>query len=59
MRENDPLVPVIHQKQEIIQEESQLVSQKKKRNYFALGTSFLLFLSLLVTVIRTLLTVLR
>lgn len=59
MNKHDPITEKIINKQEEINEESQLVRKKNKINLFSVGTSLLLFTSVLITVIRTLLLVLK
>lgn len=59
MTENNPLAEKIKTKQEEISEESQLRRKKKKINFFSLGTSLLLLVGILITIVRTLLEVMK
>lgn len=59
MTENNPLAEKIKAKQEEISEESQLRRKKKKINLFSLGTSLLLLVGILITIVRTLLEVMK
>jgi cytoskeletal protein RodZ len=59
MTENNPLAEKIKTKQEEISEESQLRRKKKKINLFSLGTSLLLLVGILITIVRTLLEVMK
>lgn len=59
MTENNPLAEKIKTKQEEIREESQLRRKKKKINLFSLGTSLLLLVGILITIVRTLLEVMK
>lgn len=59
MTENNPLAEKIKTKQEEISEESQLRRKKKKINLFSLGTSLLLLVGVLITIVRTLLEVMK
>lgn len=59
MTENNPLAEKIKTKQEEISEESQLRRKKKKINFFSLSTSILLLVGILITIVRTLLEVMK
>lgn len=59
MTANNPLAEKIKTKQEEISEESQLRRKKKKINLFSLGTSLLLLVGILITIVRTLLEVMK
>lgn len=59
MTENNPLAEKIKTKQEEISEESQLRRKKKKINLFSLSTSILLLVGILITIVRTLLEVMK
>ena len=59
MNVENPISEKIKDKQKEISEESQLIRKKKKINLFSLGTSILLFVGILITIIRTLLEVMK
>lgn len=59
MNKHDPLLERINEKQREINEENRLNRKKKKFNWFSLGTSILLFVGILITIIRTLSVVLK
>lgn len=59
MSKQDPLLEKINEKQREINKEGQLNRKKKKLNLFSLGTSLLLFVGILITIIRTLFVVLK
>lgn len=59
MNGNNPISEKINEKQKEINEESQLIRKKKRHNFFSLITSILLLTGILITIIRTLLVVLK
>lgn len=59
MNDNNPISEKINEKQKEISKESQLIRKKKQHNFFSLGTSVLLLIGILITIVRTLLVVLK
>lgn len=59
MNEQNPVTKKINTKQKEISEESQLIRKKRKINLFSLGTSLLLLIGILITIVRTLIEVMK
>lgn len=59
MNKDNPISEKINVKQKEISEESQLIRKKKRINLFSIGTSLLLFIGILITIVRTLLEVMK
>lgn len=59
MNEQNPVTKKINTKQKEISEESQLIRKKRKINLFSLGTSMLLLIGILITIVRTLIEVMK
>lgn len=59
MKKSNPVSEKINIKQKEINEDSQLIRQKRKINLFSLGTSLLLLIGILITIVRTLMEVTR
>ncbi|MFK4899312.1 hypothetical protein [Lactococcus petauri] len=59
MKESNPVSEKIDIKQKEINEESRLIRKKTKINLFSLGTSLLLLIGILITIVRTLLEVMK
>lgn len=59
MSENNPVSEKINSKQKELSEEILLVRKKKKINLFSLGTSILLLIGILITIVRTLIEVMK
>lgn len=59
MNDNNPISEKINEKQKEISKESQLIRKKKQYNFFSLVTSILLLIGILITIVRTLLIVLK
>lgn len=59
MNEQNPVTKKINTKQKEIIEESQLIRKKRKINLFSLGTSLLLLIGILITIVRTLIEVMK
>lgn len=59
MNKNNPVTETILKKQETLNEENQLIRKKKRINLFSLATSFLLLIGIIITIVRTVLEVMK
>lgn len=59
MIKNDPISEKINAKQAEINKDNRLLRKKRRVNYFSLITSFLLFVTVLIALVRTLLMVMK